>query len=184
LLFFYPVTNVLNSAIMYRYLVFALFLFFLFTGKVWSQESVSAQVFAEVIEALAANEDESLNFGRFTPGNNGGAIVITPDGLRSVQGTVIAAGSGYSAGRFLVAGDPGASFTIRLPDEAAVLVHQQSGKTMQVEAWVSDPPSGDSATLSDGSRLVSIGATLTVGPVDENPVGVYAGSFELTFAYN
>ncbi len=169
---------------MYRYFVFALFLFFLFTGKGWSQESVSSQVFAEVIEALAANEDESLHFGRFTPGNNGGAIIITPDGLRSVQGTVIAAGGGYSPGRFLVAGDPGASFSIRLPDEAAVLVHQQSGKTMQVEAWVSDPPSGDSATLPDGSRLVSIGATLTVGTAEENPVGIYAGSFVLTFAYN
>ncbi|MBN2634995.1 MAG: DUF4402 domain-containing protein [Prolixibacteraceae bacterium] len=169
---------------MYRYIVFTLLISSLVLGKVWSQESVSAEVFAEVIEALAANEDESLNFGRFTPGNNGGAIVITPDGLRSVRGTVIAAGSGYSAGRFLVEGDPGASFTIRLPEEAAVLVHQQSGKTMQVEGWVSDPPSGDAATLTDGSRLVSIGATLTVGSVDENPVGVYAGSFVLTFAYN
>jgi hypothetical protein len=38
--------------------------------------------------------------------------------------------------------------------------------------------------LPDGSRIISVGATLSIGPVDENPVGMYAGSFELTFSYN
>ena len=60
-----------------------------------------------------------------------------------------------------------------------------SGRTMDVTNWVSDPPGGSgAATLPDGSLLVSIGATLSVGPIDENPVGIYAGTFQLTFAYN
>lgn len=169
---------------MYRYLVFALFSFFLFTGKVWSQQSVTAQAFAEVIEALAASEDEPLHFGRFTPGSNGGSVIISPDGLRTVRGTVMPAGGVYSPGRFLVTGEPGASFTISLPGEETVLVHQQSGNTMQVTGWISDPPPGDAANLADGSRVVSIGATLNVGNMEENPVGMYAGTFVLTFAYN
>ncbi len=166
------------------------FIFFIFTivfflpGKVWSQVSVKAETFAEVIDALSANEDESLNFGRFSVGSNGGTIIISPDGLRTAQGTAVAAGGNYSPGRFMVTGAAGATFTIELPDEPAILVHDQSGKTMQIDGWLSDPPSGESSTLPDGSRLVSIGARLNVGTVDENPVGQYAGTFTITFAYN
>ncbi|MCG6188899.1 DUF4402 domain-containing protein [Maribellus maritimus] len=170
---------------MYRYFFIAFISFFLIPGVARSQESsITAEVFAEVIEALAANEDQALNFGRFTTGNNGGSIVISPGGIRSAQGSVIAAGGGYSPGKFLVEGEPGATFSIQLPRTATTLVHSESGKTMDVEGWVSDPPSGDAATLSDGERLVSIGATLNIGPVDENPVGIYSGSFIVTFAYN
>jgi hypothetical protein len=167
-----------------RYIVLVVLLF-MSIGKVKSQQSVTAQVFAEVIEALAANEDEALNFGRFTPGNNGGAITVTPLGLCTIEGTVVLTGGSYSPGHFLVSGAPGTSFTIRLPDNPSVLVHRQSGKTMQVEEWISDPPpGGDAVTLPDGSRSISIGATIIVGPLDENPVGLYAGTYLLTFAYN
>lgn len=168
-----------------RHLI-ALLVFIIFiSNEASSQQSVIAQVFAEVIEALAANEDEALNFGRFTPGNNGGAITVTPQGLRTVEGTVVLAGGAYSPGHFLVSGAPGTSFTIRLPDDPAVLIHRQSGKTIQVEEWISEPPSGgDAVTLPDGSRSVSVGATIIVGPLDENPVGLYAGTYVLTFAYN
>ncbi|MGC9354128.1 MAG: DUF4402 domain-containing protein, partial [Mariniphaga sp.] len=68
--------------------------------------------------------------------------------------------------------------------EETVLVHQQSGNTMQVTGWISDPSPGDAANLADGSRVVSIGATLNIGNMEENPVGMYAGTFVLTFAYN
>lgn len=170
---------------MFRNLICSFFLLLLIQGHAKSQQSVTAQVFAEVIEALVANEDEALNFGRFTPGNNGGAITVTPQGLRTIEGTVVLAGGVYSPGHFLVSGAPGTSFTIRLPDNPAVLIHRQSGKTMQVEEWISDPhPGGGAVTLPDGSRSISIGATIIIGPLDENPVGLYAGTYVLTFAYN
>jgi hypothetical protein len=162
--------------------IFILFLFI--TGFAKAQATISGQAFAEVIEALEANEDEPLNFGRFIPGNSGGAIIISPDGLRSMRGSITAAGGMHSPGRFLVTGSPGASFTIRLPGEETVLVHQQSGNTMHVGGWISDPPPGDAANLSDGSCMVSIGATLNIGNMEQNPAGVYSGTFVLTFAYN
>ena len=170
---------------MYRNILTILVLLFLSMGKVWSQASVTSEVFAEVIEALTANENEQLNFGRFSPESTGGQIIINPDGVRTAQGSVILASGSHSPGRFSVSGAPGASFTIQLPDGPATLVHQLTGRTMQVTNWVSDPPVGsEAATLPDGSLLVSIGATLSVGPLDENPVGIYAGTFQLTFAYN
>jgi hypothetical protein len=161
-----------------------LILFLSISGFAKAQASISAQAFAEVIEALAANEDEALNFGRFTPGSSGGAVVVSPDGLRTVRGTVMTAGGIHSPGRFVVIREPGASFTISLPGEETLLVHQQSGNTMQVNGWISDPPTGDAANLSDGSRIISIGATLNIGNIEENPAGIYAGTFVLTFAYN
>lgn len=160
------------------------FIFLFISGFAKAQATVSSQAFAEVIEALAAQEEEPLHFGRFTPGPNGGSVIITPDGLRTSRGTVTTAGGNHSPGRFMVTGAPGTSFTISLPDEETVLVHQQSGNTMQVNGWISDPPSGDAANLADGTRLVSIGATLNIGPMEENPVGIYTGTFVLTFAYN
>lgn len=170
---------------MIRHLITAFVLSLILSGNVWSQASITAQAFAQVIEALTAQENEQLNFGRFSPETNGGNIVISPDGIRSAQGTVILAAGPHNPGRFTVTGAPDAAFTIQLPDGPAVLTHQGSNKTMIVDGWVSDPPSGvEASTLPDGSRIVSIGATLSVGSVDENPVGIYAGTFQLTFSYN
>jgi hypothetical protein len=170
---------------MNRNLITVFFLLLMISGNAWSQASITAQAFAEVIEALTAQENEQLNFGRFSPETNGGNIVISPDGIRSAQGSVILASGLHNPGRFLVTGAPNATFTIQLPDGPAVLTHHGSDRTMLVEGWMSDPPSGaEASTLPDGSRLISIGAILSVGPVDENPVGIYTGSFQLTFSYN
>jgi hypothetical protein len=170
---------------MTRNLITTFVLSILISGNVWSQANITAQAFAEVIEALTAYETEQLNFGRFSPETAGGNIVISPDGTRTAQGSVILASGPHNAGQFTVSGAPEATFTIQLPDGPAVLAHQRSNKTMTVDGWVSDPPAGaETSTLPDGSRIISVGATLSIGPVDENPVGIYAGSFELTFSYN
>lgn len=170
---------------MYRNYLFITLIMLLIAGRSWSQSTVTAQAFAEIIEALTANESDQLNFGRFSPESGGGNIVVSPDGARSSQGSVVLASGAHSPGRFRLSGAPGASFTLQLPEGPAVLVNQGSGQTMVVEGWVSDPPaeSGQS-TLADGSRVISIGATLSVGAIDQNPVGLYAGTFQLTFAYN
>lgn len=182
--FFLIISERNKFSLMNRIFLPALIMFVFISGFAGAQATISAQAFAEVIEALTANENEPLNFGRFSPGSNGGAVIISPDGLRSTRGTVTTAGGTHSPGRFVVTGAPGASFTISLPEEETVLVHQKTGNTMQVNGWISDPPSGDAANLSDGSRVVNIGATLNTGSIEENPVGVYAGTFTLTFAYN
>jgi hypothetical protein len=150
-----------------------------------AQTSISAQAFAEIIEALTANETDQLNFGRFSTDVNGGDIIINPDGSRSIQGSLIGVSGPHSPGVFQVTGAPEASFTLQLPDGPAVLIHQETSKTMFVENWVSDPPVEEGpSVLTNGAKVISIGATLSVGSYDENPVGVYSGTFQLTFAYN
>lgn len=157
----------------------------LFTIKGWTQASVTAQAFAEVIAALTATETSQMNFGRFSPEVNGGQIVLSPTGVRTTQGSVILSGGVAQPGIFTITGAPDATYSIQLPDGPAYLVHQGSNKTMVVNEWVSDPPAGNgTGTLSGGQEIVSIGGTLVVGSIEDNPVGMYTGTFSLTFAYN
>lgn len=152
--------------------------------KGWSQASVNGQAYAEVIAALSAYENNQMNFGKFSPETGGGQIVLTPDGIRSAQGSVALGGGTAQAGKFIITGQPDATFTIQLPVGPAIL-QNSSNNTMTIDNWISDPPAGTgTGTLNGGTETVSIGATLNVGSFDENPVGIYTGTYSLTFAYN
>lgn len=169
---------------MTRILTTVLF-FLLFSGQVWAQASVTAQAFAQVIEAITATETAQLNFGRFSPGVAGGEVIISPDGVKSAQGSVMLSGGTSSPGRFSITGAPDATFSIQLPEGPVQLFHQNSNQTMTVNEWTSDPPAGNSSgTMNEGYEIVSVGASLVVGSIENNPVGIYTGSFNLTFAYN
>lgn len=159
-------------------------LLLVFAIKGWSQASVNGQAYAEVIAALSAYENNQMNFGKFSPETGGGQIVLTPDGIRSAQGSVALGGGTAQAGKFIITGQPDATFTIQLPVGPAIL-QNSSNNTMTIDNWVSDPPAGTgTGTLNGGTETVSIGATLNVGSFDENPVGIYTGTYSLTFAYN
>jgi hypothetical protein len=169
---------------MVRISAFVLF-FLLFSCKVWSQAAVSTQAFAEVIAALTATETAQLHFGKFSPEINGGQVILSPDGVRSVQGSVILGGGSSSPGRFYITGEPEATFSVQLPNGPIELINQTTNQTMQVNDWVSDPPAGTgTGVLAGGSDIVSVGATLYVSSMQDNPVGIYTGTFSLTFAYN
>ena len=160
-------------------------LLLLFSVKGWSQASVVAQAYAEVIAALTATESSQMNFGKFSPEVQGGQIVLTPGGERNAIGSVILGGGNAHQGIFTITGEPQASFSIQLPQGPAYLTHHGSSSTMQVTNWQSNPPAGTgSGTLTEGYQNISIGATLMVGSMQDNPVGMYTGTFSLTFAYN
>jgi hypothetical protein len=56
---------------------------------------------------------------------------------------------------------------------------------MLVTNFVSYPQSGTgTGVLVNGQQFVYLGATLNVGSMLDNPVGIYSGAFTLTFAYN
>lgn len=169
---------------MFRYL-FILFVFLFFSSKVFSQASVSAQAFAEIISVLTATETAQLNFGKFSPEVQGGQVIVTPDGIRTTNGSVILSGGIANSGIFYITGAPDAAFSIQLPNGPAVLTHQSSSKTMMVSNWVSYPHAGNgTGVLVNGQQFVYLGATLNVGSIVDNPVGLYSGAFNLTFAYN
>jgi len=169
---------------MFRYLL-SLLVILSFSCRAFSQASVTAQAFAEVISALTATETSQLNFGKFSPEVHGGQVIVTPNGVRSTMGSVILSGGIANSGIFYITGTPDAMFSIQLPNGPAVLTHQNSNKTMMVSNWMSYPQAGNgTGVLANGQQYVYLGATLDVGSILDNPVGLYSGAFSLTFAYN
>jgi hypothetical protein len=168
-----------------KFHIIFLILFGIVGFRAEAQVSVTSQVFAEIIEALTATETSQLNFGRFFPQDEGGEIQITPDGVRLVFGSVTLGSGSHSAASYEISGESGMSFTIILPSAPVVLTNINNSKTMLVYNWQSIPPPGQSAgQLQGGSQQVNVGATLAVGPLDENPVGMYTGTYTITFSYN
>ena len=156
-----------------------------FVQKVSAQASVSATATAQVIAALTATETSQLNFGRFSPETQGGLILLTPDGVLTTQGTVIPGGGSHSSASFYITGEYNATFTIVLPSGAAVLTNTLNSKTMLVNGWQSIPAPGTGAgKLTGGAMTVMVGAVLNVGDMNANPVGIYTGTYTITFSYN
>jgi hypothetical protein len=158
-------------------------------GKAFSQvlppATATGQIFAEVVPIYTASETAQMNFGKFSPGPQGGEIILTPESSISVLGSVYKGTGIHNAASFYVTGEPDASYTINLPAGPVVLTHISSSKTMLVEDWVSIPSPGIGAgKLQNGFQVVYVGATLKVGTLEDNPVGIYTGSYTITFDFN
>ncbi|MBN2634390.1 MAG: DUF4402 domain-containing protein [Bacteroidales bacterium] len=147
--------------------------------------TVTGQITAEVVAVFSASETSQLNFGKFSPGYQGGELILTPNGTISVLGSVYA-GSGFrNAACFFLTGTEDAAFSITLPSEPVVIRHETSSKTMIVKDWMSIPAHGTgTGMLLNGFREVHVGATLKVGTLPDNPVGRYRGSYNITFDFN
>lgn len=129
---------------------------------------------------IAVSNTQALAFGNFVAGF-GGAVTVSPQGVRSASGGVIllASGSGAPA-QFTVSGDPNFTYAVTLPADGMVWL--SSGvNTMGVNAFLSSP---NQVGLLDpgGTQAVSVGATLSVG--SNQPTGAYSGSFQVIVEYN
>ena len=67
-------------------------------------------------------------------------------------------------------------FLSHLPENPVILTHTSNAKTMLIQDWVSEPQQGiATGILQGGFQKVYVGATLKVGTMEDNPVGIYAG---------
>ncbi len=163
------------------YLVFA----FAAEAQPAASSTVTGHITAEVISTLTAIETTQLSFGRFSPGPQGGKLILTPGSSISVMGSVWPGSGTRSAASFYVTGDPGVAFTVSLPSDPVTITHLGSARTMTVEEWRSVPEAEPGAgMLENGSQVVYVGATLNVGTLNDNPVGVYTGTYNITFEFN
>jgi hypothetical protein len=164
--------------------------FTVLTGGMISAQNIPpatalGHVIAEVIPIFSASETAQLNFGKFSPGPQGGSLVLTPESSISVLGTVYKGSGAHNAASFYISGDIDASYTISLPSTPVILKHTSSAKTMQIETWSSIPTPGVGAgMLQNGFQVVFVGATLKVGTLIDNPLGIYTGTYTITFDFN
>jgi hypothetical protein len=147
--------------------------------------SATGHISAQVITTLAAVETSQMNFGRFSPGPQGGELILTPQNTIAVMGSVWPGSGAHSAASFYVTGDPGIAYTITLPADPVTITHMETARTMTVEDWTSVPaPTPGAGMLENGGQVVYIGATLKIGTLTDNPVGVYTGIYTVTFDFN
>jgi hypothetical protein len=147
--------------------------------------TVTGHITAEVVPVFSVSESSQMNFGKFSPGQLGGEIVLTPQSTISVLGSVFAGTGLHNAASFYVSGNEDAAFSINLPDRPVLLTNTANARTMKVEQWVSHPSSGTgTGMLQNGFQVVYVGATLKVGTLIDNPVGIYTGTYSITFDFN
>jgi hypothetical protein len=147
--------------------------------------SATGHITAEIIPVFTASETSQMNFGKFSPGPQGGQLILSPQGSVSVLGSVYAANSLHNAASFYLTGHDGSTYNISLPATPVVLTHTGTGKTMLADNWTSSPSPGiGTGILRDGFQVVYVGATLRIGTLSDNPIGSYAGTFEITFEFN
>lgn len=152
---------------------------------VQAQATVTSQVFAEVISAITATETSQLNFGRFSPETAGGEVIVSPQGGRTTYGTVILVAGIHNPASFYITGEFNATYSITLPAVPVTITNVNNSKIMHVTGWSSIPPAGKGVGVLDGgSQTVNIGATLQVGNLNDNPTGMYAGTYNISFDYN
>ena len=165
---------------------FSLLISFALTAtEAFAQVSATGHVIAEIIPVFTATETSQLNFGRFSPGPQGGKIILSPQGSVSVLGSIYKGTGMHNAASFYVTGDQDASFSITLPENPVILKHTTSPKTMTIDNWLSVPaPGAGMGSLQNGSQTIYIGATLNVGTLNDNPVGIYTGTYEISFDFN
>ena len=164
-----------------------LYLVFAFPAKAQTPNSasVTGHITAEVISTLTAIETSQLSFGKFSPGPQGGKLILTPESSISVMGSVWPGSGTHGAASFNITGDPGVAYSISLPSSPVTITHVSSARTMIVEDWTSVPFAEPGAgLLENGSQVVNVGATLRVGTLNDNPVGIYTGTYKITFAFN
>ncbi|MFO7575293.1 MAG: DUF4402 domain-containing protein [Bacteroidales bacterium] len=147
--------------------------------------SATGHIIAEIIPVFSASETSQMNFGRFSPGPQGGEIVLTPQNTVMVLGSVYAGTGLHSAASFYLTGDSEAAFSVSLPTTPVYLTHTRSARTMRVDDWISVPAHGvGTGVLQNGVQVVYVGATLKIGTLNDNPVGVYTGTYNITFDFN
>ncbi|MCX6335484.1 MAG: DUF4402 domain-containing protein [Bacteroidia bacterium] len=166
-------------------LVFSLFVALDLNAQTGTEISVTGHITAEIIPVFSASETSQMNFGKFSPGPRGGEIILTPQSTISVLGSVFAGNGLHNAASFYVSGNEDAAFSITLPSDPVVLTHASSAKTMIIEEWNTVPsPGTGTGMLQNGFQVVYVGATLKVGTLIDNPVGIYTGSYNITFDFN
>jgi len=123
---------------------------------------------------------QHLEFGTIIAGNNGGTVIISPNGTRSSTGDIIlpSVGSSGKEAIYNIKAAPGTLITILLGSSSL----SWSGYFLNLVLNSTFPGSPFVTSHQQGeSTFVHVGGTLYVGNPLSNPAGPYSGQFTVTF---
>ena len=164
--------------------VFILMLIILLSGAGMSYAQTSATASftasATIIQPIGITTTSNMNFANLDA-KSGGAVILTPENTRiSTGGVALAENASVSAASFEVTGEEGFAFSISLPKDEFILAN--GSESMIIKDFTSSLAEGGS--LTGGSKIVRVGATLKVNP-NQTP-GVYnsRSPMNVTVNYN
>jgi hypothetical protein len=134
------------------------------------------------IPIVVTASSQNMSFGAFYHGAVGGAVTITPGGVRSATGDIVLLSLGYpySAALYNVLATQGTLISL-LNGPDATLSGSNSG-SLTLHLGATDPPSPFvTSAIPPAINTLYIGGTLTIGNALANPPGIYSGTFDLIF---
>jgi hypothetical protein len=134
---------------------------------------------ATIVASISISNTVGLNFGQIAPSAVIGSVTVATTGVRSSSGGVtLANGTTPTASSFDVTGTGSNTYAITLPTSITMA---GPGVLITVDSFVSNP-SGSGTLSVGGAQTLLVGATLYTGV--SQAAGVYAGTFNVTVAYN
>jgi hypothetical protein len=148
-----------------------------------AQETASATVTATIVTPISITKTVDMNFGNVAvQSSTAGTVVLAPAGTRTATGgvTLPTTAGTVTAASFTVNGTAGYTYTITLPSTATTIT--SGANTMTVTNFTSSP--SGTGTLTGGSQVLNVGATLNVSA--GQPAGEYVSAtpFDVTVNYN
>jgi len=137
---------------------------------------------AKIVTALTLTETSALHFGTMTIPSSAASVLLTSAGARSIaSGTIIllAQAPVATTAAYNVTGSATSSYLISLPSSVTII---SGGNSMTVNAFTSSKVSNQGSLDGSGLDSFTVGATLNLA--NAQPAGVYAGTFNVTIAYN
>lgn len=158
-------------------------LFVGFSSSALAQVSASAPTSVTIVTPISILKNTNMSFGNVAVSSTAGTVVLAPASTRTKTGGVtlpVTAGT-VTAAQFTVSGQAGYTYAITLPTTLTI-TKATTLETMSVDTFTSTPtPTG---TLTAGSEVVLVGATLNVGASQVTGLYENATGFAVTVNYN
>ena len=141
--------------------------------------TASANATARIITPIAITNTQGLAFGNIASSAAIGTVTVTPAGVRTGTGGVTPSAIGtFNNAIYTATGENNATYSITLPSSINIT---SGSNTMVVNSFTSTPtPTG--LLNGSGTQTINVGATLNVGA--NQATGNYAGTYDVTIAYN
>jgi hypothetical protein len=154
-----------------------------FSANVMAQTETNT-VGAKILTAMTIQETAPMHFGTMTVPTTLATVVLATDGSVSVGSgtiTLLAQAPTSTAAAYDITGDFNATYAITI-DASTTITNGTPAEDMTVDNFVCSYAGLTSTLSAGGLDAFTVGATLNLA--NAQPAGTYAGTFDVTVAYN
>jgi hypothetical protein len=142
-----------------------------------AQSTALASTTATLITPISISKDVDMNFGQIASSAAQGTVVLNYLDQGTISGGLTSPDNGATAktAAFTVTGEATSAFSITIPT-SILLTNTVGGNTLVVSDFIAD--AGAASALVAGTKVIKVGATLTVPP--NTVAGTYTNTGDVT----